>query len=86
MRKRHAEYKPTGGKAPLRRDLIERGGSSEARYGTTGAALPEGASSECISRAKHQIDVAFRDTLLSVQTPWPIGTTGAALPEGTSSE
>jgi hypothetical protein len=84
VNKRHAESKPTGGKVTLRRDLIERGGTSEARYGTTGAALPKGMSSECISRAKHQLDVAFRDTLLSVQTPWPVDTTGAVLPEGTA--
>jgi hypothetical protein len=32
--KRHAESKPTGGKVTLRRNLIERGGTSEARYGT----------------------------------------------------
>ena len=28
-----AEIKPTGGKVPLRRELIERGGSSEAWFG-----------------------------------------------------
>lgn len=34
------ESKPTGGKVPIRRDLIERGGSSEAWFGG-GYPLPD---------------------------------------------